>query len=232
MSGILRRCCGCDAAVEFNIATLAENNNHVMYALEDSSCPNRFFCGSCRSFEISLTDGAVAGGQLVAKYSRPLRCSASPAKCCCYQEMETFDASGSSAGKTIETCYCCVPQFNVIRPDGTIEYKLSQPTCCGDMLVNCCAEGICNCRIPFYIFPADASTSSKPAGKIVKIWSGLVKEAFTDADNFELEFPSDAQNDSKARLIGALFLLNQLYFEKSQAAHRWEDGGYTEIHSD
>ena len=203
-----------------------------MYALEDSSCPNRFCCGTCHPFEMNLSEGAEAGGALVARYDRPLRCAHGPAKCCCYQEIATLDAAGAPAGRTVETCYCCVPQFHVEKPDGTVEYKLSQPTCCGGMCVNICAEGCCNCRIPFYIFPASASTSGKPVGKIVKVWSGLVSEAFTTADNFELQFPDDAHNDSKARLVGALFLLNQLYFERSQAAHRWENGAYSEIHDD
>jgi hypothetical protein len=218
--------------VEFNVGTLADNDKHIMYALEDSTCLNRFLCGPCRPFEMNLSEGAEAGGAPIAKYSRPLRCATGPGKCCCYQEMAMFDVSGVPAGSTVETCYCCVPQFNVIKPNGTVEYKLSQPTCCGGMFVNLCAEGFCNCRIPFYIFNADSPTSGKPAGKVVKVWSGFASEAFTTADNFELEFPGDAQNDSKARLIGALFLLNQLFFEKSQAAHQWEGGSYSAIHDE
>ncbi len=42
-------------------------------------------------------------------------------------------------------------------------------------------------RIPFYIFPpGEGSDADKKVGKIVKIWSGLLKEAVTEADTFEV----------------------------------------------
>jgi len=57
----------------------------------------------------------------------------------------------------------------------------------GGMCVNICAEGLCNCRIPFYIFPPDAgSTKEEKIGNITKIWAGLGTEVFSDADKFEV----------------------------------------------
>ena len=44
-------------------------------------------------------------------------------------------------------------------------------------------------------------------GKISKQWSGLVKEAFTDADNFGIQFPMDLDVKIKACLLGAVFLI-------------------------
>lgn len=52
------------------------------------------------------------------------------------------------------------------------------------------------------------------AGKILKNWSGMLKEAFTDADNFSVEFPAGADADRKALLLAALFLIDIIYFEK------------------
>lgn len=40
-----------------------------------------------------------------------------------------------------EQCWYCVPMFDIIKPDGTVEYRLSMPTCMGGMCVNICAEG-------------------------------------------------------------------------------------------
>jgi uncharacterized protein YxjI len=51
-------------------------------------------------------------------------------------------------------------------------------------------------------------------GKILKKWSGLGKEAFTDADNFNITFPQGIDAKQKAILLGALFLIDLLYFEK------------------
>jgi uncharacterized protein YxjI len=53
-------------------------------------------------------------------------------------------------------------------------------------------------------------------GKIVKKWSGMGKEIFTDADNFGINFPQEADADQKAVFLGALFLIDFVHFEKKQ----------------
>jgi uncharacterized protein YxjI len=56
----------------------------------------------------------------------------------------------------------------------------------------------------------------RDVGKIVKRWSGLLKESFTDADNFGLELPADLDADQKALLLGATFLIDFVHFEKNK----------------
>ncbi|MCG2725214.1 MAG: scramblase [Elusimicrobia bacterium] len=51
-------------------------------------------------------------------------------------------------------------------------------------------------------------------GKILKKWSGMGKEIFTDADNFNITFPVGIDAKQKAVFLGALFLIDLLYFEK------------------
>ncbi|UCD91407.1 MAG: scramblase [Desulfobacterales bacterium] len=53
-------------------------------------------------------------------------------------------------------------------------------------------------------------------GKIVKKWSGLGKEIFTDADNFGINFPKALDANQKAVFLGALFLIDFVHFEKKQ----------------
>lgn len=48
-------------------------------------------------------------------------------------------------------------------------------------------------------------------GKISKQWSGLLREAFTDADYFGITFPMDLDVKMKAVLLGALFLIVRNY---------------------
>lgn len=50
-------------------------------------------------------------------------------------------------------------------------------------------------------------------GKIVKNWSGLLKEAFTDADNFSVTFPEEWNVELKALFLGAVFLIDFVHFE-------------------
>ncbi len=50
-------------------------------------------------------------------------------------------------------------------------------------------------------------------GAIMKKWSGLLKEGFTDADNFGVQFPADWPLEKKAVLLGAVFLIDFVHFE-------------------
>lgn len=52
-------------------------------------------------------------------------------------------------------------------------------------------------------------------GRIVKKWSGLAREAFTDADTFGLTFPTGADVNAKALLLGAVLLIDFVHFENS-----------------
>ena len=51
------------------------------------------------------------------------------------------------------------------------------------------------------------------AGKIVKKWSGLLKEGFSDADNFAVEFPPQLPPKARALVLGAVFLIDFVHFE-------------------
>ena len=50
-------------------------------------------------------------------------------------------------------------------------------------------------------------------GKITKKWSGLMKEGFTDADNFGVTFPAEWDVRAKAIFLGAVFLIDFVHFE-------------------
>lgn len=50
-------------------------------------------------------------------------------------------------------------------------------------------------------------------GKITKKWSGLLKEGFTDADNFGVMFPAEWNVKLKALFLGAVFLIDFVHFE-------------------
>ena len=56
---------------------------------------------------------------------------------------------------------------------------------------------------------------SSKVGKISKQWSGFLKEAFTDADVFGINFPIDLDVRMKAVLLGACMLIDFNFFEKT-----------------
>ena len=83
------------------------------------------------------------------------------------------------------------------------------------MCVDCMAEGCCNCKIPFYIYPPGSSTETgKEVGKIVKLWRGVGTDIFTDAASFNVQFPPGIDEVGKARILGTTFFINMLFFEK------------------
>jgi hypothetical protein len=49
--------------------------------------------------------------------------------------------------------------------------------------------------------------SGEQIGGVSKKWSGFLKEMFTDADTFGINFPVDLDVKIKAVLMGALFLI-------------------------
>ena len=51
-------------------------------------------------------------------------------------------------------------------------------------------------------------------GSIKKNWSGLLKEALTQADNFTVEFPRQIHVGHKMLILGAVFLIDFVHFEK------------------
>ena len=53
-------------------------------------------------------------------------------------------------------------------------------------------------------------------GRIQKKWSGLLKEAFTDADNFEVTFSQDLDPRWKALSLAAAVLIDVAHFERAK----------------
>jgi len=92
---------------------------------------------------------------------------------------------------------------------------VQMPSCVGGMCIDCCAEGLCNCKVPLYIYPAGSSGGKgEEIGKIVKMWRGLGTEVFTDADSFQLDFPKGIDASAKARMLGTTAFVNMIFFEE------------------
>jgi hypothetical protein len=204
---------------EFHIATLQNRGANIMYARDDSSFWTRFFYLNLHPWDISVWHGDSPVGVKLADYHRPVRCPQGPMKCCCHQQIQHKDTNGVSIGATIEDFYYCVPKFNVLDSLGNVEFVISNPTCLNGRFVDCFNDGKFTCHVPFYIYPAastkptDIHTGNMYTGKIVKRWNAPQEQLYTDVESFELSFPSHSNSDSKARLLGSLFLINQLYFD-------------------
>ena len=69
--------------------------------------------------------------------------------------------------------------------------------------------------VKHFIIQVYSRDGSVKVGKISKQWSGLVREAFTDADMFGINFPLDLDVKIKAVLLGACFLIVSVLYGAS-----------------
>jgi len=211
--GCLQEMMGCDATSEFNIATKEAPNDIKYYAIEQSSFCIRLCCKASRPLTMTVHVGTSAAGPVLLKMDRPFRCPLGQCKCCCGQEMRVANAGGQPLGKAVEGFYVCpTPFFQIKDASGATQYEVQQPTCCFGSCVNVCAEGCCNCKIPFYVYPP-GNREDPGVGKVIKEWGGLATEMFSSADKFSVEFPPDASPEVKAAIWGAVMLVDYNFFE-------------------
>ncbi|XP_045150969.1 phospholipid scramblase 1 [Echinops telfairi] len=170
----------------------------VYFAVEDTDCCTRNCCGPGRPFTMKILDNM---GREVMMLERPLRCSSCCCPCC-LQEIEIQAPPGVPVGYVIQTWHPCLPKFTIQNEKREEVLKIAGPcvvcSCCGD--------------VDFEIKSLDEESV---VGKLSKHWTGFVKEAFTDADNFGIQFPLDLDVKMKAVMLGACFLIDFMFFEKS-----------------
>ncbi|KAK4886057.1 hypothetical protein RN001_002328 [Aquatica leii] len=172
----------------------------VYYAGENSDCCTRNCCGPLRSFEMRIFDNHK---NHVMSFQRPFAC----ATCwfpCCLQSMEISAPPGNVIGIVEQKWSIFIPVFTVKNSSGNVLFRIEGPFC---TLSCCCGD------VEFNIFTADGKNK---IGKITKQWTGLIKEAFTDTDNFGVSFPIDLDVRAKATLLGALFLIDFMFFETTR----------------
>ena len=160
----MQTCLGCDANEEFKISSFEDKNLVFLYIREETDFCTRLCLGSIRPFEMKMFNGmdqSSTSGPVVTSFHRYCRTPIHHCKCCCYQQLEIFNGGTQSIGKVQENCWFCVPSFNVYKPGGQTEYVLSPPTCICGVCVDVFAEGLCNCRIPMYVYPPNAGSTAK-----------------------------------------------------------------------
>ncbi|XP_023033817.1 phospholipid scramblase 2 isoform X2 [Drosophila willistoni] len=176
----------------------------VYYAVEDNDCCTRNCCGPSRPFDMKIFDNFQ---QEVIHLYRPLACSACCFPCC-LQSLEVSAPPGNVIGRIEQEWSICSPSFRILNHIGDTVLRIEGPFCtfslCGDVEFNV------------------VSLTGEKVGKISKQWSGFAREIFTDADFFGINFPQDLDVRMKAVLLGATFLIDAMFFEKS--GNRESDG--------
>ncbi|XP_076335619.1 phospholipid scramblase 1-like isoform X1 [Tachypleus tridentatus] len=192
---LLEAITGFETANKYQVMNSMGQN--IYFAAEDSHCCARYFCGPIRPFDMKILDN---GGHEVIHLCRPLKCDSCCCPCC-LQRMEVT-ASGSTLGYVVQKWSIFVPKYEVQNAAGECVLRVEGPFCtwsiCGD--------------VEFKVLSRDGGTQ---VGKITKQWTGFIREVFTDADHFGITFPMNLEVNIKALLLGACFLIDFMFFEKS-----------------
>ena len=90
------------------------------------------------------------------------------------------------------------------------------PRCCGDGCRNPCPGP--TCFNPIFEMPVLDTATGAEVGMFENQWPGCNLRglclAQSMADNYVVKFPEGAPPEDKAALVGALFLVNFVFFEK------------------
>ncbi|XP_021252756.1 phospholipid scramblase 1 [Numida meleagris] len=175
----------------------------VYFAAEETDCCTRNCCGPARPFTIKIMDNL---GHEVIRLERPLRCS-SCCFPCCLQEIEIQAPPGTPVGYVVQNWHPCLPKFTIQDEKRTDVLKISGPC----VVCSCCED------VNFEVKTLDEVSN---IGRISKQWSGFLKEAFTDTDNFGVSFPMDLDVKMKAVMLGACFLIDFMFFESIGDSHQ------------
>lgn len=125
-------------------------------------------------------------GRLAIKTVKPFRFF--------FHEMSVFNSDGQFLGKIRREFSILTKKFTVADAQGTAAYDICAPV--------------------LHPWTFKILKNGAELGEIVKNWGGLGKEAFTDADNFSVRFPQEADAGRRAVLLGALFLIDLVCFER------------------
>jgi len=189
---------GCEGKNKYKILNSA--GQELFKAKEDTDCCTRNCLGPNRPFDMEICD--LGENEIIHLY-RPWRCTS----CffpCFLQVLEVYSPPGNLVGTVEQEWSVCEPKYSVKDAQGNVALTIEGPIC---------TFTVCGSDVEFKVLSPDGSTE---VGKISKQWSGFLKETFTDADIFGINFPMDLDVRMKAVLLGACMLIDFNFFEKTK----------------
>jgi len=143
----------------------------------------RTFLKAARPFTIELNGSS--GGQTVLTLKRPFRWF--------FYELSVYGSGGNLLGSIKRQFDLLRRVYSVMDANGQEMFQLFGPI--------------------LHPWTFRIMKQGEEIGKITKKWSGMLKESFTDADNFGVMFPAGIDVNQKAVLLGAVFLIDFAHFE-------------------
>lgn len=177
----------------------------IYFAHEESDVCQRQCCGPSRGFTMHITDNMQ---QEVIRVTREFKCCAGCCWCAdidhCGFEVAVEAPVGQIVGYVRQAQTGWYPYYDILNANREPVLKIHGPCCV-------CQGACCTWDQNFNVMSLDLANE---VGKVSKQWSGFVKEMYTNADNFGVTFPSDLDVKVKATLLGAVFLIDFMFFEQ------------------
>lgn len=146
----------------------------------------RLFLGTARPFTAFVTD--LRSGNLAMRLHRRWRWF--------FPRLDVHDGNDEPVAFIESQWAWFQRRFTVCDPQGTVHAEIIGPF--------------------FKPWTFELTIGGQVVGRIEKKWSGFLKEAFTDADNFELTFSGDLDPRWKALLLAAAVLVDVAHFERAK----------------
>jgi uncharacterized protein YxjI len=173
-----------------NKYTIVGPNNELLYSCaEKSSVLSKMYLGANRNMDLLIAD---ATGAIVMKINRPFKLW--------HKNVTVTDGIGHPLGSVLKKFAVAKAIFYVSNAAGQQIYTIQ-----GGPLIS--VGGSRKLSI--------LNSQGVEVGYVQKEWGGLAKEIFTDADNFTLMFPPDANAEIRALLIALVLFIDLTHFEKS-----------------
>uniref|UniRef100_A0A9J7YIG0 Phospholipid scramblase n=1 Tax=Cyprinus carpio carpio TaxID=630221 RepID=A0A9J7YIG0_CYPCA len=115
--------------------------------------------------------------------------------CLCVVVLEVQNPPGNPIGYVMQNWHPFLPKFTIQNERKESVGPFCECKCCSDVM---------------------SLDKTSVIGRISKQLTGFEAEAFTDADNFGLQFPMDLDAEIKAVVLGGCFLIDFMYFEHTQ----------------
>lgn len=182
----------------------------VYYAVEQTDLITRNYFGSGRPFDILVMDNMRT---VVLRMRRPFQLQGY-ACCGLTQEIEITSGAGQLLGIVREKFHMCARRFKVKNAAGQTMLRIDGPACTFDWI-----------DTDFDLLTAD--DQQQKIGVITRHFPGFIQEMYTHADVFGVRFPLDLDVGMKAALLGATFLIDFMYYERTASAPLgYGRGGY------
>ena len=157
--------------------------NELFYAVEETG--STFARIFLKAYRPFSIYVADAGGEILLRIQRPFRFYFPTAK--------IFDGSGKLVG-SLERRFSVLQRiYSILSPNGKPLFELLGSV--------------------FHPWTFKILEDGRERGMIQKKWTGLLKEGFTDADNFGITFPSDWPVEWKTLALGTVLLIDFFHFE-------------------